>query len=107
MKKLNLSLLEQKILERSNNLDVTRRRRTTVIITGIGVACIMAWAGLIKEAWHVVLLASLLYIAFTVLEKVLYANVVLVYKGLIQKLRHRIEELEPRDSEQGAQADSE
>lgn len=93
MKDLGLSPFEQHILDRSSNLGITRRRRTTVIITGLIAAALLVWAAFIKQSWQFVLLVSLIYVAVTIWEKVAYANAVLLYKNLIQKLKTRIEEL--------------
>lgn len=50
--------------------------------------------GWLQQSWQAILVLSILYIAITIGEKVAYANAVLVYKSLIQKLKARIEDLE-------------
>ena len=100
MKDLNLSPLEQQILNRSSNCSVTRRRRTTVVVTGITAAILLALVAWLEQSWKFVLIISFVYIVITIFEKVSYANVILEYKSLIQKLKKRIEELQPEDDSQ-------
>lgn len=97
MKKLDLTPLEQQILSRSDNPDITRRRRATVIAAGISFAAVLIFGSMLMRSWELLLGVALLYIAITILEKVAYANAVLAYKGLIEKLKHRVEELESED----------
>ena len=94
MKEVDLSELEKAILLRSADLDVTRRRRTTVIVTGLTAALLFALVAYTKRSWQFVLAVALVYVAVTLVERVGYANAILAYKGLIQKLKARIEELE-------------
>jgi hypothetical protein len=97
MKDLNLSPLEQRILQRSSDHTITRRRRTIVVIAGVTAAILLVGAAWLKQSWQFVLILSLVYIGVTVFEKIAYANAVLVYKSLIQKLKIRIEELQPNE----------
>ncbi len=94
MNNLDLTPLEQRILQRSSDLAITRRRRTIVVISGITAATLLAVIALVDRSWQFVLSVSLLYIAGTVFEKVAYANAVLAYKSLIQKLEKHVEELQ-------------
>ena len=100
MKDLKLTPLEQRILFYSTNSAITHRRRTTVLITGIATAILLAGVAWLKQSWQFVLIVSLIYIVFTVFEKVAYANAVLAYKSLIQKLKNRVDELESENNSQ-------
>lgn len=100
MKNLDLSPLEQQILDRSDKPETTRRRRTLVIASGLGAAAGLTAMALVKRSWVFVLGIALLYIAITIWKKVAYANAVLAYKSLIQKLKNRIEEQNPKEGSQ-------
>jgi len=88
----DLTPLERQILDRSGNSDVTRQRRTIVVASGLGFAALLIAMAFAKRSWQSVLVIALLYIAITVWEKVAYANAVLAYKSLIQKLKANLEE---------------
>jgi len=103
MEKMELTAIEAQILERSANLDITRRRRIMVLISaGLYGFVLIAFASL-TQSWQYVLAVSLAYIAITCFEKVAYANGVLVYKSVIQKLCIRIEELVASEDSLGSQ----
>jgi hypothetical protein len=98
MRHLDLTPLERQILDRSDKPEVTRQRRTIVIASGLSFAAVLVAMALVKRSWQFVLGIALVYIAITIWEKVAYANAVLAYKSLIQKLKKRIEETEPKES---------
>lgn len=100
MKDIGLTPLEQQILDQSDIPEITRRRRTIVIVSGLSFAAVLIAMALLKRSWQFVLGIALLYIAITVWEKVAYANAVLAYKNLIQKLKTEIEAKEPSESSQ-------
>jgi len=91
MKKVNLTPLEQQILDRSKKPEITCRRRTMVVVSGVSFAAVLVAVSLIKQSWEYTLVIALLYIAMTVFEKVAYANAVLVYKSLIRKLKEQVD----------------
>ena len=88
----DLTPLERQILDRGGNSNVTRQRRTIVVASGLGFAALLIAMAFVKRSWQSVLVIALLYIAITVWEKVAYANAVLAYKSLIQKLKANLEE---------------
>lgn len=94
MDNLELTPLEQRILDASADLDVTRKRRAYVVLFGLVFMAALIAVSLSGRSWSFVLGISLAYIALTVCEKVAYANAVIAYKGLIQKLKKRVDELE-------------
>lgn len=94
MMKQELTPLEQQILDRSGNSKVTRQRRTIVVAAGLSFAAALVAMSIVKRSWQFTLGVALLYIAITVWEKVAYANAVLAYKSLIQKLKARTDEQE-------------
>lgn len=94
----DLTPMERVILDHSRDLAVTRRRRTTVVVTGLTTAMLLAFAAYVTQSWMFALGVSLVYITVTIAEKVAYANAVLSYKRLIQKLNARVEELEKQVS---------
>lgn len=88
--KLDLTPIEQQILERSEKPEITRRRRTMVVVSGSCFAAILVAVSLIRRSWEFTLVIAVLYIAVTVFEKVAYANAVLAYKSLIRKLKEQV-----------------
>ena len=97
MSGLKLSPIEVRIVELSGDPQATRRRRTIVVIAGLTFAAALVVLALVTRSWPTLLSISLVYIGLTLFEKVMYANAILAYKGLIQKLKARIEELEASD----------
>ena len=98
MKNLDLTPFEHKILELSCKPEITRHRRTMIIVFGLVFVAVLVLLALILQSWKLVLVIALLYIAMTLWEKVEYANAVLSYKSLIQKLKKRVEESKSRDN---------
>ena len=98
MNDLKLNPLEQHILEQSGNLNVTQRRKSIILVTGIGIIGLLVSVANINRSWKFVLSISIVYIVVTAWEKVAYANAVLGYKSLIQKLMKRVNELESNNS---------
>lgn len=94
MDKHDFTPIEQQILERSANPGLTRRRRSMVVIFGIAAAVSLTLVAWIMQSWQFLLVITLPYMGITIVEKVLYANGVLAYKSVIQKLLARIQELE-------------
>lgn len=94
MDDLNFTPLEAYIYQASPNLEITRQRRRMVLITGSLFAAVLLVGTLIARRWEVPLCVGLLYIGMTMYEKIAYANAVIGYKSVVQKLRGRIEELE-------------
>lgn len=86
MKDDDLTPLERQILKQSSDLDLTRRNRTMVIVSGViaaGLLCLVAYG---TKSWRFILIVSVVYVGVTVFEKVAYAKAVIAYKGLIRKL---------------------
>jgi hypothetical protein len=96
----DLTPLERQVLKQSSDIEVTRRHRTTIIVSGViaaGLLCLVAYG---TKSWRFVLIVSLIYVGVTLFEKVAYANAVIVYKSLIQRLWMRIDEKEKKDASQ-------
>ena len=94
----DLTLLERQILKQSSDIEVTRRHRTTIIVSGViaaGLLCLVAYG---TKSWRFVLIVSLIYVGLTLFEKVAYANAVIAYKSLIQRLWMRIDEREGKST---------
>lgn len=100
MEDLQLTPVETYIYQASGNLEVTRRRRRMVFISGSLFAGLLLAGTLMVQRWEVPLAVGLLYIGMTVVEKIAYANAILNYKSVIQKLDRRITDLQsPASSE--------
>jgi hypothetical protein len=100
MKDDDLTPLERQVLKQSSDIEVTRRHRTTIIVSGViaaGLLCLVAYG---TKSWRFVLIVSLIYVGVTLFEKVAYANAVIVYKRLIQRLWMRSDETEKKDASQ-------
>ena len=98
MKDDDLTPLERQILKQSSDLDVTRRHRTTIIVSAVVAAALLCLVAYGTKSWRFVLIVSLIYVGVTLFEKVAYANAVIAYKSLIQKLRMRIDETERKST---------
>ncbi len=94
MEELEFTPVETHIYNASGNLEVTRRRRRMVFISGSVFAAMLLLGTLIVQRWEVPLAVGLLYIGMTVVEKIAYANAILNYKNVIQKLDRRINDLQ-------------
>ena len=98
MEKLELNSLEQAILANSSNEKITLRRRTMILVSGGILAVLLLVSGFVYKSWGMLLFLAMGYVLITVFEKFAYANAVLGYKSLIQKLVNRIEELESNEN---------
>ena len=97
MKDIKLTPLEELILQRSSDSAITHRRKYTVLVSGFIFGIMIIGAAYFLQSWQILLFISLMYIAITVFEKIAYANAVLGYKSLIQKLKQQIEKLESHE----------
>jgi hypothetical protein len=100
-KQLRLTPIETLLLERSSDLAVTRRRVRVVVVSALLLIVAVVVASPLIQSWQFLLFFAVAYIAMTTWERLGYARTILTYKGLIQKLLARIEELE-KSAESGA-----
>ncbi len=91
---LDLTDTERFLVERSADLAVTRRRVRLVIISAAMLIAALIVAAPLTQSWQLLLFFAVAYIAMTAWERLGYARTIVGYKGLIQKLATRIEELE-------------
>ncbi len=91
---LELTPLEQEILNRSSDSDVTKRRKLIVLFAGSLTAVVIGALLLWFESRAAAAAIGVLYVVVTTGEKWAYGNAVLGYKSLIQKLAKRIDEVE-------------
>jgi len=98
MKDDDLTPLERQILKQSSDLDVTRRHRTTIIVSAVIAATLLCLVAYGTKSWRFVLIVSLIYVGVTLFEKVAYANAVIAYKSLIQRLWVWIDEGEGKSA---------
>lgn len=91
---LDLTDTERFLVERSADLAVTRRRVRLVIISAAMLIAALIVAAPLTQSWQLLLFFAVAYIAMTAWERLGYARTIVGYKGLIQKLAARIEELE-------------
>jgi len=96
---LEFTPLEAQIYKASADLETTRRRRKMVLITGSIFALALLVGTLMVKRWEVPLAVGLLYIGMTIVEKLAYANAVMGYKKVIQKLDGRVKALDPSSNE--------
>ena len=96
MKDDDLTPLEKQILKQSFDLDISRRNRAMVIVSGVTAAALLCLVAYGTKSWRFVLIVSFIYVGVTVFEKVAYANAVIAYKGVIQRLCVRIDETEKK-----------
>ena len=93
---LGLTVAEKLVLERSGDTDLTRRRVRFVVGSAIVLAAALIVVSPLTRSWRLLLFFAVAYVLVTAWERVAFARTVLAYKGLIQKLVKRVEELEGR-----------
>ena len=91
---LDLTPLEIEILRRSTDLQTTRRRRAIIVISGTMFTSLLLYIGIQQKSNLVLILITVVYVIITMIEKLIHAYAVILYKGLIQKLVTKIEEKE-------------
>ncbi len=89
-----LSVTERLLLERSSATALTRRRVRLVVVSALVLTAALIVVSPLLQSWRFLLFFSVAYILVTAWERVAYARTILAYKGLIQKLVRRIEDLE-------------
>jgi hypothetical protein len=93
-RQLCLSSVETLLLERSQDLALTRRRTRLVVLSAVFLVVAIVVAAPLLQSWQFLLFFAVAYISLTTWERLGYARTILAYKGLIQKLAARIGELE-------------
>jgi hypothetical protein len=91
---LQLNDAERYLLQRSSDIDISRRRLRVVIASGFFLVAALIVVAPLVQSWQFLLFFAVAYIAMTVWERVGYARTIVAYKGLVQKLSGRINELE-------------
>ncbi len=91
---LQLNDAERYLLQRSSDIDISRRRLRVVVASGFLLIAALVVVAPLSQSWQLLLFFAVAYIAMTVWERVGYARTIVAYKGLIQKLSARIEALE-------------
>jgi hypothetical protein len=91
MNQIALNDQERLLLERSADLEVTKRRMRSVVVFAGGLcALILGWI-LTKRAPEFLNWLFLLYVGVTAYERLRYGSAILQYKQLIQKLQNQID----------------
>ena len=101
MNELDLTPLEQAILQRSSDQAMTRMRKKGTVIAGIFLAAVFAVAGFWTKSWALLLAMALAHILLTMWQRIMFANSALACKRLIQKLRVRIDQLSAGQAPEG------
>ena len=91
---LDLSPIEKLLLERSEDLKLTRRRLRLVVISGLLLAAALIVLSPLVGSWELLLFFAVAYVLVTTWERVGYARTIIAYKRLIRKLADRIQTLE-------------
>jgi hypothetical protein len=87
--------VEKHLLEGSFVPDQIQRRMRTIVVVSVLVAAIVAFFGFWgRTTAEMMTVAFLVYIAVVTIEKLLFAQTILRFDGLVRKLVHRIESLE-------------
>lgn len=98
MNNIDLSDIEQVFIDKSANLEVTRGRRLMSLALPTVIILVVVLVPKINQSPKLLLSLFIAYVLIATLERMAYANAVLVYKGLIQKLSKHIEVLEKSGS---------
>jgi len=91
---LDLNPIERLLLERSEDLNLTRRRLRLVVISGLLLAAALIVLSPLVGSWELLLFFAVAYVLVTTWERVGYARTIIAYKRLIRKLADRIQTLE-------------
>jgi hypothetical protein len=91
---LGLTDTDRFLIERSTDLDISRRRVRLVVLSAVLLIAALVIAAPLTSSWQFLLFFAVAYIAITAWERVGYARTIIAYKQLIQKLARRIDELE-------------
>lgn len=95
---LGLTATDRLLIERSSDLSITRRRVRYVVASALVLAAALVVVSPLIESWVFLLFFAVAYVLITAWERVAWARTIIAYKGLIQKLASRIEELESADA---------
>jgi Flp pilus assembly protein TadB len=93
-RQLRLTTTERLLLERSSDTGLTRRRVRLVVLSALVLVAALVVLSPLAQSWQFLLFFAVAYILVTAWERVAYARTILAYKGLVQKLARRIDELE-------------
>jgi len=88
------TVTERLLLERASDTSLTRRRVRMVVVSALVLMAALIVVSPLLQSWRFLLFFSVAYILVTAWERVAYARTILAYKGLIQKLVRRAEQLE-------------
>ncbi|UCC47553.1 MAG: hypothetical protein JSV41_08605 [Gemmatimonadota bacterium] len=91
---LGLTATEKLLLERSSDLSITRRRVRYVVVSALALAVALVVVSPLIQSWVFLLFFAVAYVLITAWERLAWARTIIAYKGLIQKLASRVEELE-------------
>lgn len=81
-----LTEVEQAILAKAADLDVTRKRIRQVWASAAFFAAALVFFGFAFKDWRIVTAVAVAYVLFNTMERAAYGRTVLAYKSLIQKL---------------------
>lgn len=98
MNNIGLSDIEQVLIDKSANLEVTRGRRLMSLVLPSVIILVVVLVPKINQSPKLLLSLFIAYVLIATLERMAYTNAVLAYKGLIQKLLKHIEVLEKSGS---------
>ena len=88
-----LTDIDRMLIQKSQDLHVTRKRTLIVLLFGVLVVALLVAARLLGMT-ELIFWASLVYVVITTLDKASYGFAVRLYKQLITKLHARVLELE-------------
>jgi hypothetical protein len=92
--KLELTPPEKFVLDRAADLATPRRRVRIVVVSALLLVAALIVLSPMVGSWQLLLFFAVAYVLVTAWERIVYARMLLVYKGLIRKLAHRIDEME-------------
>lgn len=94
MDRARLTPTERALLERSSDLQITRRRVRLVVISGLLLAAALIVSAPLLGSREFLLFFAVAYILVTTWERVGYARTIIAYKSLVLKLAARAADLE-------------
>ena len=96
IRQLGLTETESRILKRSSDAELTRRRMRQVLLAATAFAALLVVMAWFTRSLPLVLGVALVYVVLTTWEKLAYGRAVLSYKSIIQKLVRRLSDLDGR-----------
>lgn len=86
MSRPELTDVEQAILAKAGDLEITKKRIRQVWVSAAVFAAALVFFGVAFQDWRIVTAVAVIYVVINTMERAAYGKTVLAYKSLVQKL---------------------